>query len=83
MSRAKERLRSVKETKDSVTLLPCFYFVEVNVRPSVCLRVSVCLGGDGLWWTDGSRRHDVLAAAGRLRGLWGLTLQGVLGGEPF
>ena len=30
MSRAKERLKGGKETKDSVTLLPCFYFVEVN-----------------------------------------------------
>lgn len=31
MSRAKERLKGGKETKDSVTLLPCFYFVEVNI----------------------------------------------------
>ncbi|XP_020566414.1 phospholipid phosphatase-related protein type 4 isoform X1 [Oryzias latipes] len=34
MSRAKERLRSVKETKDSVTLLPCFYFVELPILAS-------------------------------------------------
>ena len=36
MSRAKERLKGGKETKDSVTLLPCFYFVEV----------TTCLSGD-------------------------------------
>lgn len=37
MSRAKERLKGGKETKDSVTLLPCFYFVEVNICPSVSM----------------------------------------------
>ncbi|XP_037537433.1 2-lysophosphatidate phosphatase PLPPR4 [Nematolebias whitei] len=31
MSRAKERLKGGKETKDSVTLLPCFYFVELPI----------------------------------------------------
>ncbi|XP_029381333.1 phospholipid phosphatase-related protein type 4-like [Echeneis naucrates] len=34
MSRAKERLKGVKETKDSVTLLPCFYFVELPILAS-------------------------------------------------
>ncbi|XP_041848843.1 2-lysophosphatidate phosphatase PLPPR4-like [Melanotaenia boesemani] len=34
MSRAKERLKSAKETKDSVTLLPCFYFVELPILAS-------------------------------------------------
>ncbi|XP_034039245.1 phospholipid phosphatase-related protein type 4-like [Thalassophryne amazonica] len=34
MSRAKERLRCGKETKDSVTLLPCFYFVELPILAS-------------------------------------------------
>ncbi|KAM4552888.1 phospholipid phosphatase-related protein type 4-like [Odontesthes bonariensis] len=31
MSRAKERLNGGTETKDSVTLLPCFYFVELPI----------------------------------------------------
>ncbi|KAJ3594815.1 hypothetical protein NHX12_004120, partial [Muraenolepis orangiensis] len=34
MSRAKERLKGGKETKDSVTLLPCFYFVELPILAS-------------------------------------------------
>ncbi|XP_016519763.1 phospholipid phosphatase-related protein type 4-like isoform X2 [Poecilia formosa] len=34
MSRAKERLKAGKETKDSVTLLPCFYFVELPILAS-------------------------------------------------
>ncbi|XP_008333014.1 phospholipid phosphatase-related protein type 4 isoform X2 [Cynoglossus semilaevis] len=34
MSRAKERLKSGKDTKDSVTLLPCFYFVELPILAS-------------------------------------------------
>lgn len=40
MSRAKERLKGGKETKDSVTLLPCFYFVEVTSHLSICLSVG-------------------------------------------
>nr|XP_046265123.1 phospholipid phosphatase-related protein type 4-like [Scatophagus argus] len=34
MSRAKERLKGGNETKDSVTLLPCFYFVELPILAS-------------------------------------------------
>ncbi|XP_054881351.1 phospholipid phosphatase-related protein type 4-like isoform X1 [Poeciliopsis prolifica] len=34
MSRAKERLKAGKETKDSVSLLPCFYFVELPILAS-------------------------------------------------
>ncbi|TKS80401.1 Phospholipid phosphatase-related protein type 4 [Collichthys lucidus] len=34
MSRAKERLKGGDETKDSVTLLPCFYFVELPILAS-------------------------------------------------
>ncbi|XP_020485498.1 phospholipid phosphatase-related protein type 4-like [Labrus bergylta] len=34
MSRAKERLKVGNETKDSVTLLPCFYFVELPILAS-------------------------------------------------
>ncbi|XP_059201377.1 phospholipid phosphatase-related protein type 4-like [Centropristis striata] len=34
MSRAKERLKGANETKDSVTLLPCFYFVELPILAS-------------------------------------------------
>uniref|UniRef100_H3CCI4 Phospholipid phosphatase-related protein type 3 n=1 Tax=Tetraodon nigroviridis TaxID=99883 RepID=H3CCI4_TETNG len=30
MNRAKERLKGGNDTKDSVTLLPCFYFVEIS-----------------------------------------------------
>ncbi|CAF90697.1 unnamed protein product, partial [Tetraodon nigroviridis] len=39
MNRAKERLKGGNDTKDSVTLLPCFYFVEVKLNLSVCLSV--------------------------------------------
>uniref|UniRef100_A0A1A8G8U7 Phospholipid phosphatase-related protein type 3 n=2 Tax=Nothobranchius TaxID=28779 RepID=A0A1A8G8U7_9TELE len=34
MSRTKERMKGGKETKDSVTLLPCFYFVELPILAS-------------------------------------------------
>ncbi|XP_041660205.1 2-lysophosphatidate phosphatase PLPPR4-like [Cheilinus undulatus] len=34
MSRAKERLKGGNESKDSVTLLPCFYFVELPILAS-------------------------------------------------
>ncbi|CAG5882866.1 unnamed protein product [Menidia menidia] len=34
MSRAKSRLNASRETKDSVTLLPCFYFVELPILVS-------------------------------------------------
>ncbi|XP_033961079.1 phospholipid phosphatase-related protein type 4 [Pseudochaenichthys georgianus] len=34
MSRAKERLKGGNETKESVTLLPCFYFVELPILAS-------------------------------------------------
>ncbi|XP_068197379.1 phospholipid phosphatase-related protein type 4 [Antennarius striatus] len=34
MSRAKERLKGGSDTKDSVTLLPCFYFVELPILAS-------------------------------------------------
>uniref|UniRef100_A0A3Q3XBC6 Phosphatidic acid phosphatase type 2/haloperoxidase domain-containing protein n=1 Tax=Mola mola TaxID=94237 RepID=A0A3Q3XBC6_MOLML len=34
MSRTKERLKGGNETKDSVTLLPCFYFVELPILAS-------------------------------------------------
>lgn len=58
MSRAKERLKGGNETKDSVTLLPCFYFVEVTIHLPIylfvylfihpCIHPSVYL--DGLLW---------------------------------
>ncbi|XP_028986525.1 phospholipid phosphatase-related protein type 4-like isoform X2 [Betta splendens] len=35
MSHAKERLKGGKETKDSVTLLPCFYFVEILIGEAI------------------------------------------------
>ncbi|XP_035993722.1 phospholipid phosphatase-related protein type 4 [Fundulus heteroclitus] len=34
MSRTKERLKAERETKESVTLLPCFYFVELPILAS-------------------------------------------------